>query len=185
MVSITALLLPILVAAVLVFVASSILHMVLPFHRSDYQQLPDEKELLEAMRTHGVQRGNYAFPWCTDPKEMGSDEMKKKYEQGPVGLMNVHHPGPPAMPKFLAQWFGYCLLVGVFVAYLTGRTLPAGAEYLEVFRVSGTAAFMAYGLAEIPSSIWRAQFWSTTAKHLFDALIYALLTAGAFGWLWP
>lgn len=187
MVSITALWLPILLAAVLVFVASSIFHMVLPFHRSDYKRLPGEERLLEAMRKEGVGRGNYAFPWCAGPSEMGSPEMAKKYEQGPVGLMNVHPKGPPAMPKFLIQWFIYCIVVGVFVAYLASRALGAVAnpEYLHVFQITGTAAFMSYGLAEIVASIWKAQYWSTTAKNLFDALIYALLTAGCFGWLWP
>jgi len=27
--------------------------------------------------------------------------------------------------------------------------------------------------------------WVVTFKHLFDSLIYALLTAAIFAWLWP
>ena len=42
MVSISALWLPILLSAVIVFVASSIIHMVLPVHRGDYRKLPEE-----------------------------------------------------------------------------------------------------------------------------------------------
>ncbi len=185
MVAILALWLPILLAAVLVFIASSILHMVLPFHRSDYAKLPGEGKLLEAMRKEGVGPGNYAFPWCASPKEMGSEEMTKKFTQGPTGMINITPSGPPAMGKYLTQWFIFCVVVSVFVAYLASRTVGPDAEYLTVFRVTGTAAFMSYGLGQIIDSIWKAQLWTTTAKALFDALIYSLLTAGAFGWLWP
>jgi len=48
MVSITALWLPILLSAVIVFVASSIIHMLLPIHKSDYRKLPDEEKVMDA-----------------------------------------------------------------------------------------------------------------------------------------
>jgi hypothetical protein len=44
---------------------------------------------------------------------------------------------------------------------------------------------MAYGVANIANSIWKAQPWSNTIKEVIDGLIYAMLTAGTFGWLWP
>jgi hypothetical protein len=99
--------------------------------------------------------------------------------------MHVIPSGPPAMPKYLAMWFAFCVLVSFLVAYLTGRTLATGASYLAVFRVAGTTAFLAYAIGGIQDSIWRAQLWSTTIKHVVDGLVYALLTAGVFGWLWP
>ena len=71
------------------------------------------------------------------------------------------------------------------VAYLASRFLSVGTEYLTVFRLTGTVTFMAYGLAYIQDSIWFGKPWSSTFKQLFDALVYALLTAGTFGWLWP
>ena len=37
----------------------------------------------------------------------------------------------------------------------------------------------------ISESIWKGQSWSTTLKFVFDGLVYGLLTAGVFGWLWP
>jgi hypothetical protein len=37
----------------------------------------------------------------------------------------------------------------------------------------------------IHNSIWRGQSWGTTWKHVADGLVYALVTAGTFGWLWP
>jgi hypothetical protein len=185
MVDLTALWLPILLSAVFVFVASSILHMVLPFHRADYQKLPDEDKVIAALRAAGVQPGNYHFPHCASHKEMSSPEMMEKLKAGPVGLLNVIPSGPPNMGKFLGLWMLFCLLMGIFVAYLAGRTLSSGAHYLAVFRVAGTAAFIGYGLGCIPDFIWKGQRWGTTARHMFDGLIYALLTAGTFGWLWP
>ncbi len=185
MVSIAALWLPILLSAVIVFVASSILHMLLPFHRSDYRKLPQEDKVLDCLRTAGVTPGRvYIFPHC-DHKDMKSAEAQERFKRGPVGQLTIIPSGPPAMPKFLGQWFVYLLVVGVFVAYLTSRTRPAGTDYLEVFRVAGCTAFMGYSLALIQDSIWRGQTWGVTFKHLLDGLIYALLTAGTFGWLWP
>ncbi|MBZ5545930.1 MAG: hypothetical protein LAO07_20020 [Acidobacteriia bacterium] len=72
-----------------------------------------------------------------------------------------------------------------FVAYLTGRTLAPGANYLVVFRVAGTAAFIGYGLGQLPNGLWKGQPWGMTIKEVIDGLVSALLTAGTFGWLWP
>ncbi|MBZ5598604.1 MAG: hypothetical protein LAN83_09795 [Acidobacteriia bacterium] len=184
MVPLTALWLPILLSAVIIFVASSIMHMLLKYHQSDYSQLPDEDKILAALRPANLKRGLYIFPFCTH-KDMKSPALIEKYKQGPVGFLTILPSGPPAMPKFLVQWFVYCLLIGFFVAYLTGRTLPPGADYLVVFRVAGTGAFLAYGLGQLSNGIWKGQRWSATIKEVIDGLVYGLLTAGTFGWLWP
>jgi len=175
---------PILLSAVIVFVASSIMHMVLPYHHGDYKPLPDEDKVLGALRDAGVKRGLYIFPFCTH-KDMKSPAIQEKYKLGPVGMLTVFPGGPPAMPKFLIQWFAYCLIIGFSAAYLTGRTVAPGAHYLAVFRVAGTAAFMAYGLGTLSNGIWKGQPWSMVFKEAVDGLIYAMLTAGTFGWLWP
>jgi hypothetical protein len=184
MVPLTALWLPILLSAVIVFVASSAIHMALQYHRSDYRQLPEEDKLLAALRPVGLKPGLYIFPFCTH-KDMKSPAVQEKYKQGPVGMITVFPSAPPTMPKFLGMWFVYCLLIGFFVAYLTGRTVTPGAPYLAVFRVAGTAAFLAYGLGPLVNGIWKGQPWSMTLKEAFDGLIYSLLTAGTFGWRWP
>jgi hypothetical protein len=185
MVPITALWLPILLSAVIVFVASSIIHMLLPIHKSDYRQLPEEDRVLDTLRAAGVTPGRtYHFPYCTH-KEMKSPEAVERFKRGPVGLLTLIPSGAPAMGKYLGQWFLYCVLIGVFVAYLTGRTLSRDTQYLDVFRVAGPTAFLGYAVAQIQDSIWKGQAWSVTLKHLFDGLIYGLLTAGTFGWLWP
>jgi hypothetical protein len=184
MVLVSALWLPIVLSAVIVFVASSIMHMLLTYHRSDYRQLPDEDKVTANLRTANLQRGLYIFPFCTH-KDMKSSAMQEKYKQGPVGFLTIMPSGPPAMPKFLGLWFVYTLLVSFFVAYLTAHTVPLGSSYLAVFRVAGTAAFLAYGLGSLPAGIWKGQMAGTTLKELIDGLVYALLTAGTFGWLWP
>jgi hypothetical protein len=184
MVPLTALLLPILLSALIVFIASSIMHMLLPYHRGDYGQLPEEDKLLAALRPTGLQRGLYMFPYGTH-KDMKSPAMLEKYKQGPVGILTVFPSGPPAMPKFLGLWFAYTLIISFFVAYLTGHTVVAGARYPVVFRVAGTAAFLAYGLGNLSNGIWKGQPWSMVIKESIDGLVYALLTAGTFGWLWP
>ncbi len=185
MVSIPDLWLPILLSAVIVFVASSIIHMVLPLHKSDYRKLPEEDKVLDALRAAGVTPGPaYHFPHCTH-KDMKSPESVARFKRGPVGLLTVMPSGAPAMGKYLTTWFLYCVVVGVFVAYLTGRTVVSGTAYLEVFRVAGTTAFLAYAVGQIQDAIWKGQTWGVTFKHVFDGLIYALLTAGTFGWLWP
>jgi len=184
MVALHTLWMPILLSAVFVFVASSIIHMVLPYHRSDYKKLPDEDKVLAALRSAGVGRGVYMFPHCTH-KDMKSPEMLEKQKQGPIGSVTVFPAGPINMGKHLTLWFLFCVVVGVFTAYLTGRTTASGMNYLSVFRVAGAVSFMAYGVGHLSNGIWMGQPWSNVTKHVFDGLIYSLLTAGTFGWLWP
>lgn len=184
MVGISALLLPILLSAVIVFVASSLLHMVLTYHRSDYGKLPNEDAVGAAIRSGNPAPGQYLIPHMS-MTEMRSPEGIAKFKQGPVAMIFLRQSGAPGMGKNLIQWFVYSLVVGVFVAYVTGRTVAPGADYLRVFRVAGTAAFLAYAGGQPIDSIWRGQTWSATVKGVFDGLVYALLTAGTFGWLWP
>jgi hypothetical protein len=184
MVPLAALWLPILLSAVIVFIASSIMHMVLPYHRSDYNQLPDEDKILTALRSAPLKRGHYAFPFCTH-KDMKSPALIEKQKQGPVGFLTIMPSGPPVMPKFLGQWFAFCLLVGFFVALITGQALQPGADHHAVFHLTALTAFLAYGVANFTNGIWRGHTWSATLKEVFDGLIYALLTAATFTWLWP
>ena len=184
MVPLAALWLPVVLSAVIVFVASSMIHMILPYHRNDYRRLPDEEKVLAALRPAGLTRGLYVFPYCT-PKEMKSPAAIEKYKQGPVGFMTIFRNGRPVLPKFMAQWFGYCLIVSFFTAYLAAHTMLPGTQYLAVFRVVGTAAFLAYGLGGLSNGVWKGQPWAMVLKECFDGLIYALLTAGVFGWRWP
>jgi hypothetical protein len=179
-----ALWLPILLSAVIVFIASSIMHTVLPYHRSDYRKLPDEDALVVALRSAGVTRGQYNFPHHTH-KEIKEPAVQEKFKQGPIGFLTIFPSGPINMSKFLIQWFLFCLLIVFFVAYLAAHTVSPGAPFRHVLRVVGTAAFLGFGLCCFSNGIWKGQTWSMTIKEVFDGLIYALLTAGTFAWLWP
>jgi len=184
MISIISLWLPIVLSAVVVFVASSVLHMVLKYHRSDLKGLAKEDQVMTALRDADIPPGEYIMPHCDDPKDASSAEFLAKCEQGPVAMLNVM-AGGYQMGRSLALWFVYCLLIGIFAAYLTGRALGPGAHYLDVFRFVGASAFGGYALALLQNSIWYKRAWVTTIKHMVDGLVYACLTAGVFGWLWP
>ena len=185
MVPLTSLWLPILVAAVLVFIASSVIHMVLPYHHTDWRKLPKEDEVLEALRRFTIPPGDYVAPRPDSMAQMGTPEFKAKLEKGPQVMMSVRPPGNDSMARNLALWFVYSIVVGVFAGYVAGIVIAPEAPYLLVFRVTGTVAFAAYALALWQHSIWYARSWGTTMKSTFDGLVYALVTAGSFGWLWP
>ena len=176
---------PILVSAVLVFLVSSIMHMVLPFHWNDYKKLPGEDAVCDAIREQSVPPGDYVFPRPASPKEMGSPETMERYKRGPVGLVTVLPNGPPAMGKSLLQWFLYTVVVSAAAGYVATITVPTGEDYMRVFRVTGTVAILIYALGHVPSSIWKGVSWSTSGKFAIDGVLYGLATAGAFGWLWP
>lgn len=185
MIPLTVLWLPILVSAAIVFFASFIMHMVLSYHRSDYRGLPNEERVTDAMRDAGVRPGPaYFFPYFAF-KEMKSAPVIERMNRGPVGFLTVLPSGPPAMGKNMIQWFLYCVVISIFAAYLSGRLLTPATAFLQVFRVVGTVAFLGYGGAHAQESIWSGRSWAVTLKHILDSVIYALLTAAIFGWLWP
>ena len=185
MTNLTELWLPVLLSAIIVFVASSIIHMVLQWHKNDCPKLPDENKFADAVRPLAIPPGDYMVPRAANSADMRSPEFAEKLKKGPVMILTVLPNGPFSMGSNLAQWFVYLLVVGVFAAYIAGRALPHGAQYLSVFRFVGAAAFLSYSVALWQMSIWYKRAWSTTIKSTIDGLIYALLTAGTFGWLWP
>jgi hypothetical protein len=185
MVPVTSLLVPIVVAAIVVFFASAIIHMVLPFHRSDMRKVPNEDEFLAAVRRLNIPPGDYGTPYASAPAEMKNPQFLEKMNQGPIVFMTVAPGRTPGMAPNLAMWFVFCLVVSVFAAYIAGRALPAGANYLEAFRFAGATTFASYALGEVPASIWYQKSWGTTLRNVIDGLVYGLLTGGVFGWLWP
>jgi hypothetical protein len=185
MTGIDTLILPLFLSSVLVFFASFILHMVLPWHKSDYPQVPDEDRVMDALRQFNLAPGDYFMPRPANQADMKSPGFLEKMKKGPVAVMTIRPSGPPSMGKPLAWWFIYCVIVGFFAAYIAGRALPPGAPYLQVFRFVGASAFLGYTLALWQTVIWYGRSSMTTTKSTIDGLIYALLTAGTFGWLWP
>lgn len=185
MVSLLSLWLPILLSAVLVFVASSIIHMLLGYHAGDWRKLPKQDAVQDALRPFHIPAGDYMLPRPDSMKDMNSPAFKARQAKGPVVIMTVFPSRQSGMAKSLVLWFLYAIVVAKFAGYVAGITLGPGAPYLTVFRITGTVAFAGYSLALLQHSIWYQRRWATTVISMFDGLIYALLTAGVFGWLWP
>ena len=177
--------LAILLSAVLVFAASSVIHMFTPWHKSDYPKVPNEDRVMDTIRPLGIPPGDYMMPRPSSPEEMRTPAFVEKFKKGPVMVFTVMPGGSMAMGKQLTQWFLFSVVVGIFAAFVAGSALPPGASSRAVFHFAGLTAFLAYTLALWPMSIWYRRAWLTTIKATVDGLLYALLTAGVFAWLWP
>lgn len=176
--------LAILLSAVAVFILSSVIHMLLPYHKSNFARIAREDDFRNAVRPLNIAPGEYMFPLASSMKDMESEEYLQKLSQGPVGMITVLPNAPFAMGKSLAQWFVYCLLIGVFAAYIATRALPADTEFMKVMQMVSATAFGGYALGLVQNSIWYHRKWSTTLKFMFDGLIYATTTGALFAWLW-
>jgi len=185
MVGLSALWMPILVSAVFVFIALSIVHMLPGWHKADMSALPGEAKVMETLRGLNVQPGDYRFPFSNSVDEMKTPEWDEKMKQGPVGVMSIQQSGPINFGKLMGQWFVYSLFIAVLAAYITGRTRGLGAPYLEVFRVSGAVTFCCYVVAHWQNWIWWGKSTRFTVTNSLDGIIYALITGATFGWLWP
>lgn len=185
MVALSSLVVPIVVAAVLVFLASSIIHMVMTYHRNDFAKLPNEEEVLAAFRKLNVSAGDYVAPFCDTPASMKEPAYLENMKRGPGLVVTVWQTANFNMGATMGQWFVYILIVSVFTGYVLSRVFPAGADYMAIFRIAGTVAFMGYALAMPQANIWYQKGWGSTLRSMMDGLIYGLVTAGAFGWLWP
>jgi hypothetical protein len=183
--AVTALWLPILVSAVLVFLDRSVIHMATSWHAGDYQRVPDEDRVADALRGFGLPPGDYMLPRASSMKEMGTPEFKEKMDRGPRVIFTVMPNGQWGMGGQLSSWFAFALVVGLFGGYVAGLALPPGADYRIVFRFVSVTAFLGYSLALWQMSIWYSRSWMSTIRSTVDGLVYALLTAGVFGWLWP
>src|SRR5882672_11125774 len=162
--------LPILLSAAIVFVISSAIHMLLPWHRSDYPKMPNEDRVRDALRPLAIPPGDYMVPRPSSREELASPAFLEKMKQGPNFIMTMLPSGPWSMARNLSMWFAYALVVGLFSAYITGRALPPGAQYLQVFRFAGATAFIGYSAALWQMSIWYRRAWLTTIKSTVDGL---------------
>jgi hypothetical protein len=177
--------LPIVVSAVLVFVVSSLVHMATPWHKGEYPKLPREDEFRDAVRPLGIPPGDYMVPRAASMAEMKSPAFVEKTRKGPVMILTVLPNGPMSMATSLLGWFAYALAVGAFTANLASHVLPFAASAVVVFKFVAVAAFVGYSLALWQMSIWYRRSIVTTIKATVDGLLYALVTAGVFAWLWP
>ncbi|MBC8184650.1 hypothetical protein H8E88_26445 [candidate division KSB1 bacterium] len=159
--------------------------MALPYHRKDFVKVPNEDDVMDALRKFNIPPGEYVIPCAESPAEMKSPEFIEKTNKGPVGFFTVMKSGTQSMGTSLVLWFVYSIVVSIFAAYIASRALESEAHYMAVFRFVGCTAFIGYAVALWQNSTWYKRKWSTTLKNTFDGLVYALVTAGTFGWLWP
>ena len=87
MVGLTQLWLPILLSAVFVFIASSIIHMFSPWHKGDYLTVPNQDRVMDALRPFAIPAGDYMLPHPASAAEMKSPEFAEKLKRGPVVIM--------------------------------------------------------------------------------------------------
>jgi hypothetical protein len=185
MVSLEQLWMPIIAAAVAVFVMSSLIHMVFKWHNSEYRKLPNEEEARAALRSSAGSPGIYFVPHMSHHKEMENPQIRQKFVDGPVAMITMRRAGVPGMGGALGQWFALNVVVAAVAAYLACHALPAGASFLAVARYVSLVTFVAYGVGAISSGIWMGKPWSAVLKELLDAFLYGLVSACAFGFLWP
>ncbi len=185
MIGLSGLWMPILVSAIAVFVASSLIHMVIGWHKSEFPAPPNQDALMDAMRPFNLQPGEYMIPRANSMKASQEPEFLAKLAKGPVGILTILPNSQMNLGKMLGQWFVYILVVSVFAAYLTGRTHGWGADEASVMRVAGTAAFLSYSMAGWSSMIWWGRTTKSTVMATLDGLIYGLITGWIFCWLWP
>lgn len=176
---------PIIASAVLVFIASALIHMVIKWHNPDYHGFANEDEVRAAIRKTSPAPGQYFLPYCPDPKQMEKPEIRKKFTEGPIGFVTLRPPGPPSMTQPLVLWFISCVIISAIAGYLASRTVPPGASFLAVCRVVSIVAFFAYAWGGVHQAIWMGKPWGSAAKEILDGVIYAVITAATFGWLWP
>src|SRR6187455_1156368 len=177
------LLLPALYASVAVFILSSLIHTVFKWHAPDYHGVSNEDEVRAVIRKSGAQPGQYMIPYCKEGKQ--DPAVMQKFVEGPVVSLVVRPSGAIHMGGFLFKWFVYCFVISILSGYVAHFTLPPQAEYMKVFRVVSTVAWLAYAWGGPSDAIWMGKPWSSTIKYMFDGLLYALLTAGCFAWQWP
>lgn len=183
MVSLVDLWLPILLSAVFVFIASSVIHMLLPWHDKDFRKFTAEDAVMDALRPFNLTPGQYVAPRPDSMAQMSSPEFKAKMARGPKFALTILRDN--SIASSLALWFVYAIVVALFAGYVAALTLPTGAPYMTVFRVTSTVAFAAYVLALWHDWIWYSSGLGATLRSTIDGLVYALLIGGAFGWLWP
>jgi len=177
--------LPVLVAAAAVWIASAIVWMALPHHKSDFSKLPSEDGVADALRKLALKPGQYMLPHMSDMKDCKDPAVVKRFEDGPIALIRVNPNGVPKMGKSLTLYFLYCFLVSFVTAYVARHTLTFGASFENVFRLTGTIAVASYTLALLPESIWMGRPWGATIKSVCDSIAYGVMTGLIFAWLWP
>jgi hypothetical protein len=177
--------LPILLSSVVVFVASSLIHMLTKWHAGDYRKLPDQEKARAAIGALRIPPGDYCLPRPDNMKDMGTPEFLDKLRQGPRVIMTVQPNEVVNMGKMLAAWFLYIVAISFCSGLAALHAVGDPPSHTRIFHFVGITALMGYSGALAQMAIWYGRSWTTTIKSMIDGLIYALLTAETFSLLWP
>lgn len=180
--------LPIALAAVIVFIASSVLWMATPLHKGDYATPPDEADIQGAIKKHSFKPGMYFIPWCRGGHgAMKDPENVRRMNEGPWVLMMIPG-GKPSFGRTLGLWFVNQVIVAALIAYVAHAAIPQGPAapaYLKVFQIVGGVSILAHGGMAAHDTMWKGLSARHTVVKLIDAAVYAALTAGCFAGFWP
>ena len=121
MTQIVALWLPIVASSVLVFIASSFVHIALPWHKNDYPAVPNQDKIIEALRPFAIPPGDYMIPRPASRREMASAEFAEKLKSGPVMVATVFPNGMMSMGRNFVLWFVYLLVIATLSGGIAGR----------------------------------------------------------------
>lgn len=183
--AVTQLWLPILASSVFIFIASSLIHMVLKWHNPDYRKLGNEDEVRAAIRNGNPEPGLYALPHCAEMKDMQSPEFARKYAEGPVGFLTVRRSGAPSIGPSLIQWFLFTVVIATAAGALAVQTFGIDGNRHQAAHLVGVVSLLVYAGASVPEGIWMGRTWRSVLKHGIDGAIYATISAMTFLWLWP
>jgi hypothetical protein len=86
------------------------------------------------------------------------------------------------MGRNLALTLLYFFVVSIGLAYLARLAIPAGADFLTVFRFVSTASLMTFLAALVQHAIW---FRCRIVGHIVESVLYAVIVASLFGAMWP
>jgi hypothetical protein len=177
--------LPILATGVLIFVASSLIHMVFKWHNSDYRPLGNEDEVRAAIRHGAPAPGQYLLPYCADVKDMQGTEMRKKYVEGPIAFLTVRANGVPTMAPALTQWFIYTVAIAAITGGIALQTYGLKGDPRHAAHLVGVMSLLAYAAGSVQMGIWMGKPWRSVGKDVLDGVIYGVISAFTFMWLWP
>ena len=178
--------LPILLSAVSVFIASSLIHMLFKWHNSEYRGFANEDAVRAAINQGGAKPGIYFIPNMADcsKEQMQDPVFQAKFTEGPVAKIIVRPAGAMSMGKPLLLWFLLALLVAAAAGCVAFFAVGAG-DGNRGGQIVGVVTLLAYGVGSVVQGIWWGAPWRSVLKDLLDAIIYAVVSALAFCWLWP
>lgn len=179
-----ALWLPILLSGIAVFFASFLAWVVIGHHTPDWNEIPDEGEVVDFIRAQGLRPGQYMFPMARTKEAMNNESRRQRIVSGPWGTLNIWSQ-QANMARNLLQTFTLYLVTSFFIAYLATLALEPGATFSRVFQVTGTAGILAYAFGHVPNSIWFGTHRRPMLMDLIDGVSFGLITGLVFATFWP